>query len=261
VSLYTWTKGIASGIYLVAALLVLFGRLSPDSPLWLLPTPMMAGAFLAATGGLLLWDLEHPERFYMIFTRGRWQSWLVKGAYVLTAFGLVLAVHFLASLADAVEVLRPLSIAGVPLAAMTAIYTAYLFAQAKGRDLWQNTLLPPQFLVHAFLAGAATLAPVAGILDPEVTRPLLRIVAVASFLHLFLLWGEATLAHTTAHARLAAWEMTHGTLRKHFWTSVALVAIGIFAPYAGSVAALAALAGLLAYEHAHVQAAQAVPLA
>jgi formate-dependent nitrite reductase membrane component NrfD len=242
-------------------MLVLFGAISTDSPLWLWAAPLMAGGFLAATGGLLLWDLEHPERFYMIFTRGRWQSWLVKGAYVLLAFGTVLGAHFLASLAGAVALLPSLSIAGIPLAAMTAIYTAYLFAQARGRDLWQNPLLPLQFLAHAFLAGAATLAPVAGILDPEVTRPLLRIVALASFLHLFLLWGEATLAHGTAHARLAAWEMMRGKLRNYFWTSVTLVSIGVFAPYAGAVAALAALFGLLAYEHAHVQAAQSVPLA
>jgi Fe-S-cluster-containing dehydrogenase component/formate-dependent nitrite reductase membrane component NrfD len=261
VSLYTWTKGVGSGVYLIAAMLVLFGAISTDSPLWLWAAPLMAGGFLAATGGLLLWDLEHPERFYMIFTRGRWQSWLVKGAYVLLAFGTVLGAHFLASLAGAVALLPSLSIAGIPLAAMTAIYTAYLFAQARGRDLWQNPLLPLQFLAHAFLAGAATLAPVAGILDPEVTRPLLRIVALASFLHLFLLWGEATLAHGTAHARLAAWEMMRGKLRNYFWTSVTLVSIGVFAPYAGAVAALAALFGLLAYEHAHVQAAQSVPLA
>src|SRR4029077_9996411 len=37
VSLYTWTKGIASGVYLVAALMVLFGWL-PNS-IWLWATP------------------------------------------------------------------------------------------------------------------------------------------------------------------------------------------------------------------------------
>src|SRR5213075_2395743 len=34
VSLYTCTKGIASGVYLVAALFVLFGLIQPESPLW-----------------------------------------------------------------------------------------------------------------------------------------------------------------------------------------------------------------------------------
>jgi Ni/Fe-hydrogenase subunit HybB-like protein len=144
---------------------------------------------------------------------------------------------------------------------LTAIYTAYLFAQSKARDLWQNPLLPPQFVVHSILAGASALAPAAATLDTGAEAPLLRVVALASFLHLFLIWGESTLAHVTAHARLASWEMTRGKFRGFFWTSVALVSCGLFAPHIGSLGAIAALVGLLAYEHAHVQAAQAVPLA
>ena len=46
-----------------------------------------------------------------------------------------------------------LAVGGLPLAAMTAVYTAYLFAQAKARDLWQNPLLPAHLLVQALLAG------------------------------------------------------------------------------------------------------------
>jgi Ni/Fe-hydrogenase subunit HybB-like protein len=197
----------------------------------------------------------------MIFTRGRWKSWLVKGAYIIGGFSAVLAGQFLSSLTGGARLQTSLMIPGIPLAALTAIYTAYLFAQSKARDLWQNPLLPPQFVVHAILAGAAVLAPVAGALDTAAEAPLLRIVALASFLHLFLIWGESTLTHVTAHARLAAWEMTRGKLRGFFWTSVALVSCGLFAPHVGSVGALAALFGLLAYEHAHVQAAQSVPLA
>jgi Fe-S-cluster-containing dehydrogenase component/formate-dependent nitrite reductase membrane component NrfD len=261
VSLYTWTKGIASGAYLVAALLVLLGLLPEASPLWRWAAPIVGGFFLAATGGVLLWDLEHPERFYMIFTRGRWQSWLVKGAYIICGFSLVLVGHFFASLAGSPGLASSLMIAGIPLAALTAIYTAYLFAQAKARDLWQNPLLPPQFLVHSLLAGASALSPLASAFDAGAEASLLRIVAVASFLHFFAIWGESTLGHVTAHARLASWEMTRGKLRGVFWTSVAFVAVGLFSPQVGSLAALAALFGLLLYEHAHVQAAQSVPLA
>jgi formate-dependent nitrite reductase membrane component NrfD len=36
-----------------------------------------------------------------------------------------------------------------------AVYTAFLFAQAKGRDFWQNPLLPLHLLSHAMLAGSA----------------------------------------------------------------------------------------------------------
>jgi hypothetical protein len=55
--------------------------------------------------------------------------------------------------------------------------------------------------------------------------------------------------------------MTRGKFRLFFRASVVLVSIGLFAPHLGTGAALAALAGLLFYEHAHVQAAQSVPLA
>src|SRR5207344_3276200 len=73
VSLYTWTKGIASGVYLVAALLQFFGLISFFGVVWLWVTPVVSGAFLGLTGLLLIWDLEHPERFYMIFTKRQWK--------------------------------------------------------------------------------------------------------------------------------------------------------------------------------------------
>src|SRR5256714_11922956 len=69
VSLYTWTKGIASGVYLVAALLQFFGLISFFGAVWLWVTPVVSGVFLGLTGLLLIWDLEHPERFHLIFTK------------------------------------------------------------------------------------------------------------------------------------------------------------------------------------------------
>ena len=157
VSLYTWTKGIASGVYLVAALLVLFGFLSVNNSIWLWATPIVSGVFLAITGGLLIWDLEHPERFYLIFTRPQWRSWLVKGAFIIAGYTLVLALHFLASWLGSRSLQSWLMIPGIPLSILTAVYTAYLFAQAKARDMWQNPLLPPHLLVQALLLGSAVL--------------------------------------------------------------------------------------------------------
>jgi len=62
VSLYTWTKSVAAGAYLVPLLLILVGALSATSSLWSLGAPIVGLAFLAVTGVLLIWDLEHPER-------------------------------------------------------------------------------------------------------------------------------------------------------------------------------------------------------
>jgi formate-dependent nitrite reductase membrane component NrfD len=260
VSLYTWTKGIAAGAYLVPAMLVLFGILAEDSALWRWFTPIVAGAFLAATGLVLIADLDHPERVTLLFTRPRWMSWLARGGVIISLFGLVLALH-LAGSSLAAGFARLLVWPGVVLAALTAVYTAYLLAQARARDLWQNPLLVPQFLVQAAMAGAALLLVAAPWVAPDASAPLAVATAAAALVHLLLVAGETTLAHPTAHAALAARTMVAGRYAPVFWSGVVLMAAGLLAPWLGAAAAVPALAGLLAYEHAYVQAGQSVPLA
>lgn len=253
VSLYTWTKSVSAGVYLVAMLLVIFGAAPLAGALWLWATPIVAGVAVAATGGLLLSDLEHPERFYLIFTRPQWRSWLVRGAFIIAGFSAVLLVHFLLSLAGARGGHIALMIPGAPLALLTAIYTAFLFKQSKGRDLWQGPLLAPHLVVQALLMGGCVLAPFV---------PAARWILAASCLaHLAMAGLELKLPHATSHARLAVHEMTRGRYARYFWAAAALVALGLVAPWLGAVSAVAAAAGLLAYEHAYVQSAQAVPLA
>ena len=268
VSLYTWTKGIAAGAYLVPLLLVIFNLLRPSTPLinesgavWLWVAPVVSGVFLIITGGLLIWDLEHPARFFLIFARPQWRSWLVKGAFIIAGYSLVLALHFLSSWLGSTTMQRYLIVPGLPLAALTAIYTAYLFAQAKARDMWQNPLLPPHLFVQALLVGSAVLAVLAFRLEEQLVDTLLWIQAAASLLHLLFIWGEMTLTHPTAHARLAIREMTRGRYGSYFWIGLALSLAGGLAPWLGLAAAPLALMGLLLYEHAYVQAGQSVPLA
>src|SRR5215211_5481731 len=229
VSLYTWTKGIASGVYLVVCLLVWFNSYriisgNSDDTIWLWATPIISGGFLALTGGLLLWDLEHPERFYLIFTRPQWRSWLVKGAFIIAGYTLVLALHFIASWAGWRSFQIKLMIAGVPLSILTAVYTAYLFAQAKARDMWQNPLLPPHLLVQAVLLGSAVLLLAAVILRGAMMSDhrLLWFLAISSFIHLLMIWGEVSLTHPTAHARLAIWELVKGRYKTFFLTGIIL---------------------------------------
>jgi Fe-S-cluster-containing dehydrogenase component/formate-dependent nitrite reductase membrane component NrfD len=261
VSLYTLTKGIAAGAYLVPLLLVLSGWLSSSSPLWAWIAPIVAGLFLAITGGLLIWDLGHPRRFYMIFTKAHWKSWLVKGAFIIGGYSAVLALHLLASLLDRAGARQTLALPGLPLAVLTSVYTAYLFAQAKARDLWQSPLLPPHLLVQTFLAGSATLLPVAYFLEPQALTPMLRILGLSSLVHLLMVAGETTLTHGTAHAHLAAREMVAGRYRSYFWLGALLIAVAMFSPWVGPGLGPLALVGLLAFEHAYVQSGQAVPLA
>ncbi len=264
VGLYTWTKSISAGIYVVVAALVLFGLLDTSSALWTIATPVVAGGFLAATGAVLVWDLEHPERFYYILTRAQWKSWLVRGAVILSGYAVVLALHFLAGLLGADGVVGPLAVVGVPLAVMTAVYTAFLFAQAKARDLWQNPLLPPHLVIQAVMAGASVALLLSPWLAPDAAAPLAWTIAGSALAHLLVLAGELTLPHATAHARTAAHELTSGRFATLFRASVGLSALALLAPLGGVVAvgsAGAALVALLLFEHAYVQAGQSVPLA
>lgn len=262
-SLYTWTKGIASGAYLLPLLFVLFGLLPPTSPLWKWAAPVIAGVFLAITGGILIADLERPERFYLIFTHSQWKSWLVRGAYIIAGYTAVLTLHFLASFPEeaGLSLQTVLMAFGLPLSILTAVYTAYLFAQARARDLWQSSLLPPHFLVQAVVAGSAALLPLAVVFEPTAVRPLVWTLGGASLAHLLLVLGETTLTHATAHARLAVEEMLFGKFRPYFWIGVVSMLLAVAAPWMGPAAALFALVGLLAHEHAYVQAGQATPLA
>jgi Fe-S-cluster-containing dehydrogenase component/formate-dependent nitrite reductase membrane component NrfD len=270
VSLYTWTKGIASGVYLVACLLVLLGALRVNDPIWLWVTPIISGGFLAITGGLLIWDLEHPGRFHLIFTRPQWRSWLVKGAFIIAGYTLVLLLHFVASWLGWRSFQKWLMIAGIPLSIMTAIYTAYLFAQAKARDMWQNPLLPPHLFFQSVLLGSALLLPIATMMLIDV-KLLLWTVAITSLIHLLMVWGEVSLTHPTAHARLAIWEMVKGRYKNDFWVGTILSLAGALLPLLdvlgvvslsiGVAAAPFALIGLMLFENAYVQAGQSVPLA
>jgi Fe-S-cluster-containing dehydrogenase component/formate-dependent nitrite reductase membrane component NrfD len=261
-SLYSWTKGIASGAYMVPSLLVLAGVLADSSPLWRTAAPVIAGFFLGLTGVLLIADLDHPQRFHMIFTRPQWRSWLVRGAFLIAAYSVVLALHFLAGFAEQnTRWQRALVVPGIPLAVLTAVYTAYLFAQAKARDLWQSPLLPAHFLVQALLAGSAAMLPFALRLDVGASHALAALLAASCLAHLAFVAGEVTITHATAHARLAVEEMTGGRYRTFFWGGFVLVAVGVGAPWLGAVVAPLALGGLLAHEHAYVQAGQSVPLA
>jgi Ni/Fe-hydrogenase subunit HybB-like protein len=168
-------------------------------------------------------------------------------------------------------------IAGIPLSILTAIYTAYLFAQAKARDLWQNPLLPPHLLMQALLLGSASLLPLTIFLELNTVRPvsivspLTWVFAISSLLHLLMIWGEVSLTHPTAHARLAMWEMVRGRYRNDFWMGTILSLAGGLIPWLALLGALSptmgvagvplAVTGLMLYENAYVQAGQSVPLA
>jgi formate-dependent nitrite reductase membrane component NrfD len=270
VSGYLVTKAVAAGVMLVAALLVLMRHADEQAAVGIVP-PVVAGVFLTLTGVLLITDLKQPTRFHYLITKGNWESWLVKGAYVLMAFAIVCGLWFIGGLADASGLLKVLAIPAVLGALGTAGYTAFLFGQCEGRDLWQTPLLLPTLLAQAVTAGGATYA----ILDLFIDVPggdAIRWAFLGGLAATAALIGMELTSAGSRHVELAIHEMTHGQYSTQFWIGgivvglivpAALVIIGLAA---GGLTALIAIAGVLAllgmfaYEDSFVRAGQSVPL-
>jgi len=271
VSGYLVTKAIAAGVMLVASLLVLMGHSDDQAAVGIAP-PVIAGAFLGLTGFLLVVDLKQPTRFHYLITKGNWSSWLVRGAYILMAFAAVCALWFLGGLTDSGGLLKVLAIPAVLTAAGTAGYTAFLFGQCEGRDLWQTPLLLPVLLAQAVTAGGATYVILDLFIDvPEVNA--IRWVLLGGVAATAALIAVELTSKGSRHVELAVETMTRGKYAKQFWWGGVLgglvlpaaaiivsLAADIDSPALAAVAGVLALIGLFAYEDSFVRAGQSVPL-
>ncbi len=80
-----------------------------------LGAPAVGLGALGLTGGLLVADLEHPLRFWMIFTHHKWGSWVVRGAFVIAAYGAALSAALVAGAVGATGVEQVAAALGGPL--------------------------------------------------------------------------------------------------------------------------------------------------
>ncbi len=274
---YLVTKGIAAGIFLLLSIGYGLGLIAFDGPSFV-AAGLASVFFTLVTTGLLVYDLERPERFLRIVFRPQWRSWLVRGAFLLIGFSTIAAAWWLieaGSLAglwseDLAERLRlPLLWIGAPLALGTAVYTAFLFGQAEGRDLWQSTLLPVHLILQALMAGAATIILLGLVLElPADVARLSSVVFLGTVLFdlIMIVGGEFGMPHASEAAARAAHEISHGRYRRMY--RVGVLAVGHAVPlvlwFVGGwialpIAAAASLVGLYLYEYAFVMAPQEIP--
>jgi Fe-S-cluster-containing dehydrogenase component/formate-dependent nitrite reductase membrane component NrfD len=273
---YLVTKAIGTGIFAFLALGWMLGLFAFDlqAMLW---GGLLAIVATLATAGLLVADLERPERFLSILLRPQWKSWLTRGAFLLIGFSTVAGLWWAAEAAAAwtgaftmpAAARTALAWTTIPLAIGTAIYTAFLFAQAEGRDLWQSPLLPLHLLVQATMMGTGSLLALGAFVElgPD-------LLAAARFgfgfglgLDLFMIaFGEFGIPHASEVAARAAHEIRHGRHAKTFWWGA--IVLGHLVPLAVLVAPsgmldafafVAAIFGLYAYEHVFVLAPQEIP--
>jgi formate-dependent nitrite reductase membrane component NrfD len=163
--------------------------------------------------------------------------------------------------------IEPLLIA---LGLLTAVYTAFLFAQAKGRDFWQSPMLGLHMIIHSVMAGGAVFLIAsqfagtrASLLDTLLTA---AAVAAIAF-NLLIVAIELTTTHSTSDAHAVAKMITSGEFSDKFWFGMVLVgnilplmALLLGPPAVMAPAGVLILLGLWLAEDIWVKAPQRIPL-
>lgn len=267
---YVLTKAIAAGTVLMLFLAGVFNWAQVDDTTnWI--GLIAALVFLGATGLLLIKDLDRPDRFLYVLLRPQWNSWLVKGGYTITIYGGLITLLLAISWFELDALAVPVQWLTAVFAVITAIYTAFLFAQAKGRDFWQSPTLPLHMLVHSIMAGSAFFGIVTLLSSPG--QDWINLLGYALLtgigVNLFTLWTELSITHPTEEAKRTVAMITKGRYsRKFWWGTVVLgnlvpVAVLVFMgiqPISLAIAGAVTLLGILLTEQIWVEAPQRIQL-
>jgi len=271
VPFYCWTKAIGSGALAIPAFAMLFGWVGADR-LRDIVLSSIALLFTAITTGLLVCDLEHKARFLRVVFTPQTKSWLARGAFILIAYSVLAGLFWIGAVAGFSAMTTALQWPTALVGFLAAVYTAFLFGQCEGRDLWQTPLLPVHLIVQALMCGAAVLAmlPVS-LSGSSAVLSVARIALIITLaFHLLIVAAEFLMPHATDNSAYAARLITHGPFKTWFWGGAILV--GGVLPLILLVSAIAqnnfafgvaaaglALLGLLAFEWCFVMAGQSVP--
>ena len=272
VSSYFLTKGISAGIAITLAIALLAGAGAGSAwARW--GAPLIAGLFLAATGVLLIADLKRLDRFVYLMTKGNTRSWLVRGTYILSLYAAILALWVVFGAVRAEQAVTVLIWAAAVVALGVAAYTAFLFGQAEGRDLWQSPTLLWHMIAGAFSAGGGLGLLAAIVFEvPSVAETTFGWSLLGGSLSLGLIATvELSSDHPTRNITEAIHHMTKGAYATEWWFGGQL--LGVVLPvllaasmlasgwvWIGAVGGVASFAGIWFADDAFVKAEQSVPL-
>jgi len=268
VSAYVFTKAIAAGAFLIPFIAIMLGyEVSSTAKLW---SAGISLVFLALTGLFLVMDLDRPDRFLNVLLRPQWKSWLVRGGYTITVFGLLVTIWGTNTWFELGIPETPLLWLTAAFSIMLAIYTAFLFAQAKGRDFWQSPSLALHMLVHSVMAGASVFALVALLTGTESWMSIIgNTLIFALVVNLFTMITELTMTHPTTAAHTVVEMILKGRYKNLFWFGTVILgnilplALLIFTLSSSMliIAAIFVLIGIYVTEKIWVEAPQRIPLA
>lgn len=237
---YMAAKAVAAGALILSALVP-----------WIADVPSVAMGWVSLiatviTVLLLITDLHKPMRFFYLFTMPNTESWLVKGGWVLTAHG-ALSLFYALGFGTQSGLLGGVGTAAAPavgvvsilVALLTAVYTAFLFWQARGRELWAEDRWLPLVLAAQAAAAAVMLASLYGLLSPIWMMP-----------YVVVLLGTALAPPPTEAARRA-----HELMLRHpAWGLGVAISVGAF------FLPPLLVAGFFLLDWVYVRSGQRVPL-
>jgi Fe-S-cluster-containing dehydrogenase component/formate-dependent nitrite reductase membrane component NrfD len=268
VSAYIWTKAISTGAFLIP-FIAFVGNLAEVTPTVQWSSIGLGLLFLMLTGALLVKDLDQAKRFAYVLLRPQWRSWLVRGGYAIAIYGGMLTLWGAAKFFEWHSIV-PLALWGsAAFAIITAVYTAFLFAQAKGRDFWQSPTLALHMLVHAVMAGAAVFSIIALFWPSgENWNGYLRgMLSGGVAFNLLVMAAELFTPHPTEDAKAAVRMIVSGRFSVLFWLGTVamgnllpLVLVSLGGADLFALADVMVLAGIYITEHIWVRAPQLIPL-
>ncbi len=267
VSGYLWTKSIASGVIVVMVLAKLLAGSIVTGSMELFAT-VSALLFLGLTGGLLVWDLDQPKRFLYVLLRPQWKSWLVRGAYIITVYSALLVIN--AALCWTSFNSSFHKIIAIPIlitALLTAVYTAFLFAQAKGREFWRSKMVPLHMVTHAVINGGAFLGLLVWLWNTDFLDFVSYILLVTAAIHLVLTLTEMLMPHSHPETVAVVDAIKTGSYSRLFWgvaifggILVPLVMLLVLPVSLLPLSAILLLFGVFTSQHIWVRAPQQIPL-
>ena len=256
---YVWTKAISAGTFFMYAIskflniginnLIEFKVLS------------LSLIFMGLTGLLLIIDLDRPDRFLYVLLRPQWKSWLVRGAYIISAFGSILFLTFIRNIYGYPN--DALLYPGVLFAFLTSTYTAFLFGQARARDFWQSTWFSAfHMFIHSVMAGSIVLMLLVG----KSIFFLQNIFQFTLLLNLLMIFKEIIFYKETPDNAKTVELITGGYYSKFFWLGIIfgnIIPLGISIIFPSNlffISGVLALTGIFLTEFVRIRVPQMIPL-
>lgn len=148
---YFYFTGLSAGTFVISTLGTVFGIEKYRALAKYAAS--LAFILLAAAPVCLMLDLEQPLRFWHLFIWFNPKSVISWGVWLLTIYPLACLVYAYFLFRGNAAMAKVLGIVGVPLAICVHGYTGFIFGVVKARAFWHSGLMPPYFLVSAFISG------------------------------------------------------------------------------------------------------------